>query len=82
MTLLSQSTTSNGVLKLDGRDFSKEELYIQCDESNTLDIYTTTSKIYIDGMTFSSTEEFFKYIKDLREENKRLRKRLGLKTKK
>jgi hypothetical protein len=82
MTLLSQSTTSNGVLKLDGRDFSKEELYIQCDESNTLDICTTTSKIYIDGMTFSSTEEFFKYIKDLREENKRLRKRLGLKTKK
>lgn len=81
MTLLSQSTTSKGVLVIDGRDFSKEELYIHCDESHIFDI-CTTSKIYIDGMTFSSTEEFFKYIKDLREENKRLRKRLGLKTKK
>lgn len=79
MTLLSQSTTSNEVF-IDGRDFSKEEIYIHCDESHTFDI-CTTSKIYIDGMTFYSTEEFFKYIKDLRDENKRLRKRLGLKPK-
>lgn len=80
MTLLSQSTTSKGVLVIDGRNLSKEELYIHCDKSNTFEI-STSSKIYIDGMTFSSTEEFFKYIKDLREENKRLRKRLGLKPK-
>lgn len=80
MTLLSQSTTSNGVLEFDGRNLSKEELYIHCDESHTFNIFTP-SKIYIDGMIFSSTEEFFKYIKDLREENKRLRKRLGLKVK-
>lgn len=77
---MSQSTTSKGVLVIDGRNLSKEELYIHCDKSNTFEI-STPSKIYIDGMTFSSMEEFFKYIKDLREENKRLRKRLGLKPK-
>lgn len=77
---MNQSTTSKGQLVIDGRDFSKEELYIPCDESHTFDICTPL-KIHIDGETFSSMEEFVKYIKDLKEENKRLRKRLGLKAK-
>ena len=77
---MNQSTTSNEVLVIDGKNLSKEELYVRCDESHLFNI-NIPSKIHIDGETFSSMEEFIKYIKDLKEENKRLRKRLGLKTK-
>ncbi len=77
---MNQSTTFKGQLVIDGRDFSKEELYIPYDDSNRIDV-NSPLKIHIDGETFSSMEEFIKYIKDLREENKRLRKRLGLKAK-
>lgn len=77
---MNQSTTSNEVLVIDSRNLSKEEIYVHCDKSHSFDI-STPSKIYIDGETFSSMEEFVKYIKDLKEENKRLRKRLGLKPK-
>lgn len=77
---MNQSTTFKGTLEVNGLNFSKEDLYIPCDESHTFDICTPL-KIHIDGETFSSMEEFVKYIKDLKEENKRLRKRLGLKAK-
>jgi hypothetical protein len=77
---LNQSTTSKGTLEVNGLNFSKEDLYIPYDDSNRIDV-NSPSKIHIDGETFSSMEEFFKYIKDLKEENKRLRKRLGLKAK-
>lgn len=77
---MNQSTTSKGTLDVNGLNFSKEDLYIPYDDSNRIDV-SSPSKICIDGETFSSMEEFVKYIKDLREENKRLRKRLGLKAK-
>lgn len=77
---MNQSTTSKGTLEVNGLNFSKEDLYIPYDDSNRIDV-NSPSKIHIDGETFSSMEEFFKYIKDLKEENKRLRKRLGLKAK-
>lgn len=77
---MNQSTISKGTLEVNGFNFSKEDLYIPCDESHSFDICTPL-KIHIDGETFSSMEEFVKYIKDLKEENKRLRKRLGLKPK-
>lgn len=77
---MNQSTTSKGTLEVNGLNFSKEDLYIPYDDSNRIYI-NSPSKIHIDGETFSSMEEFVKYIKDLKEENKRLRKRLGLKVK-
>lgn len=77
---MSQSTTFKGTLEVNGLNFSKEDLYIPYDDSNRIDV-NSPSKIHIDGETFSSMEEFVKYIKDLKEENKRLRKRLGLKVK-
>ena len=80
MTLLSQSTTFKGTLEANGLNYSKENLYISYDDIYRIDAISP-SKICIDGETFSSIEEFFKYIKDLKEENKRLRKRLGLKAK-
>ena len=77
---MSQSTTFKGTLDANGLNYSKEDLYIPYDDSNRIDV-NSPSKIHIDGETFSSMEEFVKYIKDLKEENKRLRKRLGLKVK-
>ena len=77
---MNQSTTSKGTLEVNGLNSSKEDLYIPYDDSNRIDV-NSPSKIHIDGETFSSMEEFIKYIKDLKEENKRLRKRLGLKAK-
>lgn len=76
---MSQSTTFKGTLEANGLNYSKENLYIPYDDSYRIDV--NSSKICIDGETFSSMEEFAKYIKDLKEENKRLRKRLGLKSK-
>ena len=77
---MSQSTTFKGTLDANGLNYSKEDLYIPYDDSNRIDV-NSPSKIHIDGETFSSMEEFVKYSKDLKEENKRLRKRLGLKAK-
>ena len=77
---MSQSTTFKGTLDANGLNYSKEDLYIPYDDSNRIDV-NSPSKIHIDGETFSSMEEFVKYIKDLKEENKRLLKRLGLKAK-
>ena len=76
---MNQSTTFKGTLDTNELNSSKENLYIPYDDSYSIDV--NSSKICIDGETFSSMEEFFKYIKDLKEENKRLRKRLGLKAK-
>ena len=76
---MSQSTTFKGTLDANELNYSKEDLYISYDDIYRID--ASSSKICIDGETFSSMEEFFKYIKDLKEENKRLRKRLGLKSK-
>jgi hypothetical protein len=67
-------------LEVNGLNFSKEDLYIPYYDSNRIDI-NSSPKIHIDGETFSSMEEFVKYIKDLKEENKRLRKKLGLEVK-
>lgn len=77
---MNQSTTSKGTLEVNGLNLSKEDLYIPYDDSHCINV-NSPSKIHIDGETFSSMEEFIKYIKDLKEENKRLRKRLGLKAK-
>lgn len=77
---MNQSTTFKGTLDTNELNSSKENLYIPYDDSYRIDA-SSPSKICIDGETFSSMEEFFKYIKDLKEENKRLRKRLGLKDK-
>lgn len=77
---MSQSTTFKGTLEANKLDYSKENLYISYEDIYRIDA-SSPSKIYIDGETFSSMEEFFKYIKNLKEENKRLRKRLGLKAK-
>ena len=77
---MSQSTTFKGTLDVTGFNYSKDNLYISYDDIYRIDA-SSPSKICIDGETFSSMEEFFKYIKDLKEENKRLRKRLGLKAK-
>lgn len=77
---MNQSTTFKGTLEANKLNYSKENLYISYDDSNRTYI-SSPSKIHIDGETFSSMEEFVKYIKDLKEENKRLRKRLGLKSK-
>ena len=77
---MSQSTTFKGTLEATGFNYSKDNLYISYDDIYRIDA-SSPSKICIDGETFSSMEEFFKYIKDLKEENKRLRKRLGLKAK-
>ena len=77
---MNQSTTFKGTLEANKLNYSKENLYISYDNIYRIDA-SSPSKICIDGETFSSMEEFFKYIKDLKEENKRLRKRLGLKSK-
>ena len=77
---MSQSTTFKGTLDATGFNYSKDNLYISYDDIYRIDA-SSPSKICIDGETFSSMKEFFKYIKDLKEENKRLRKRLGLKAK-